>query len=291
VRDSQRIGRNHPRLVTIYFGFLQRPGRLYWHGSAKPVAFKQYWLRQRLQFKLTAKMDLSSLIEFKDPYMKVWIVLATILLVAAAPETQAQVRGGRMGGRGPAAIHSVPPAVRPGVVVNPGFQNPGFRPGFNHGFRPGFRPGFGGFPGQSIVIAPSYPYISPWNTLEPYYSSPAYVDSAPAPPSYPDPTVNDLRTQVQQLTDEVQQLQSELAARTAPPPAPEVRPSEPRPPATPMVLVFQNGRRIESQGYIVVGQMLWVVNENSPLKVPLSDLDLAATQAENLKRGINFRTP
>jgi hypothetical protein len=226
--------------------------------------------------------------------MKVWIVLSTILLVAAAPETQAQFRGGRMGGRGPASIHSVPPAGRPGVVVNPGFQRPGFRPGFNQGFRPGFRAGFGGFPGQSIVIAPSYPYISPfspWNTLEPYYSSPAYVDSAPAPLAYPDPTVNDLRSQVQQLTDEVQQLQSELAARTAPPPAPEIRPSEPGPPPTPMVLVFQNGRRIESQGYIVVGQMLWVVNENSPLKIPLSDLDLAATRAENLKRGINFRTP
>ena len=224
--------------------------------------------------------------------MKVWIVLSAILLVAAASEMQAQVRGGRMGGRGPAAIHPVPPVVRPGVGVNPGFQRPGFRPGFNPGFRPGFRPGFGGFHGQSVVIAPSYPYISPWTTVEPYYSSPAYVDSAPAPPSYPDPTINDLRSQVQQLTDEVQQLQAELeAARTPPPPAPELRPSEPEPPATPMVLVFRNGRRIESQGYVIVGQMLWVVNENSPLKIPLSDLDLVATRAENLKRGINFRTP
>jgi hypothetical protein len=214
--------------------------------------------------------------------MKVWMVLSAILLMATTSVVQAQVRGGRMGGRTPAGIHAVPPVVRPGVVVNPGFQHPGFRPGF--------RPGFGGFHGQSIGIAPSYPYFSSMTPLLPYYYSPAYVDPAPAPASYTDPTINDLTSQVQRLTDEVQRLQDELAAARTPP-APEVRPSEPQPPATPIVLVFRDGRRIESQGYAIVGQMLWVVNENSSLKVPLSDLDLAATRAENLKRGISFRTP
>jgi len=159
--------------------------------------------------------------------------------------------------------------------------------GGNPGFRPGFNPGFGGFHRRPIVIAPAFPYDPYPYYSYPYDSSQEYVNPEPAPPSYTDSTVNDLTNQVQQLNDQVQQLQDQLAASRTPPPAPEVRPSESRP----AVLVFRNGRRIETQNYAIAGQTLWVVNKNSSSRFALSDLDLAATRAENLKRGINFSAP
>jgi len=218
------------------------------------------------------------------------VCLALLLMTATS---EAQRGGGGMGGfhggggfNGGGGFHGGAPMFR----GNPGL-NRGFRPGFNPSFRPGFNPGFGRFHSRPIVIAPAfpydpYPYYSyPYDSY-PYDSSQEYVNPEPAPPSS-DSTINDLTNQVQQLNDQVQQLQDQLAASRTPPPAPEVRPSE----STPTVLVFRNGRRIETQNYAIAGQTLWVMNKSSSSRFPLSDLDLAATRAENLKRGINFSAP
>ena len=206
------------------------------------------------------------------------VCLALLLMTATS---EAQRGGGGMGG-----FHGGAPMFR----GNPGL-NRGFRPGFNPSFRPGFNPGFGRFHSRPIVIAPAFPYDPYPYYSYPYYSYPydssqEYVNPEPAPPSS-DSTINDLTNQVQQLNDQVQQLQDQLAASRTAPPAPEVRPSE----STPTVLVFRNGRRIETQNYAIAGQTLWVMNKNSSSKFPLSDLDLTATRAENLKRGINFSAP
>ena len=60
-------------------------------------------------------------------------------------------------------------------------------------------------------------------------------------------------------------------------------------PAT--VLVFKDGHRSEVLNYAVVGDMLFDFAADRTHKVPLADLDLAATQKTNEDRGVDFQIP
>jgi hypothetical protein len=140
------------------------------------------------------------------------------------------------------------------------------------------------YPGA--IMQPYYPqayYPQPYGVLAPYSSNPISITDNSA-------EVDRLTRQVQQLTDEIMQLQAQLAsvqnqqtalASVVSSPPPEV-------PATPVVLVFKNGRQIDAQGYAVAGQTLWIVNPSGSQRVDLSQLNVAATKRENLKRGIQF---
>jgi len=72
--------------------------------------------------------------------------------------------------------------------------------------------------------------------------------------------------------------------------APEVsvQPSEPAP-AT--VLVFRDRRQQEVQNYAIVGQTLWAFSSGRTQKIPLANLDVAATEKANDDRGVAFRVP
>ena len=77
------------------------------------------------------------------------------------------------------------------------------------------------------------------------------------------------------------------AAATATPPV-AVEPDE----ATPTtVLVFHDGHRIEARNYAIVGQSLWIYTADDSKKVPLADLDVAATKTANSDRGVVFQLP
>jgi hypothetical protein len=130
------------------------------------------------------------------------------------------------------------------------------------------------------------PFI--WST--PIYAEPLYTE-----PTYVTPPVSqseiELSNQVEQLSREIEQLRDEqasAAARQAPPPP---TPSEPARPAVPTVLVFRDGHRIMVQNWAIVEQTFLGLDENTARKIPLSELDLAATQRENLSRGIRFPLP
>ena len=60
-------------------------------------------------------------------------------------------------------------------------------------------------------------------------------------------------------------------------------------PAT--VLIFRDQHQKEIQNYAIVGQTLWNFAPQHPEKIPLSDLDLAATAKANDERGLTFRVP
>lgn len=147
---------------------------------------------------------------------------------------------------------------------------------------------------------------------------------APAVQQAPDP---DLVTQVQELRAELDQLKTQMAQvnsileqmqanqastakvatpprnkRTAPASAKKaaaapvasstppvaVEPDE----ATPTtVLVFHDGHRIEARNYAIVGQSLWIYTADDSKKVPLADLDVAATKTANSDRGVVFQLP
>lgn len=68
---------------------------------------------------------------------------------------------------------------------------------------------------------------------------------------------------------------------------------EPQPelsiPAT--VLVFRDQHRQEVRNYAIVGQTVWYFEPQRTHKIPLADLDVAATQKANDDRGVTFRVP
>ena len=136
--------------------------------------------------------------------------------------------------------------------------------------------------------------------------------------------VDTLKDQVAQLNSLIQQLQAGPATATpVPAPAPaKATPATARSaatakgkqsnsngakkstpgPATPAalqgdeqtpltVLVFHDGHRIEARNYAIVGQTLWVYTEDDSKKMPLSELDVTATKNANSDRGIVFQLP
>ncbi len=68
-------------------------------------------------------------------------------------------------------------------------------------------------------------------------------------------------------------------------------PPESQAPQELTVLVFKDGRQQEVGNYAIVGRNLYDMSPEHPHKVPLSDLDLSATQQQNEQRGVRFQVP
>lgn len=164
-----------------------------------------------------------------------------------------------------------------GVVIRT-FPSPFFSRRFHHRF---FRPypywgwgwGYGGY-GYAADYAPVDAYSQPWGTSAPYQ---AYDNS------YLYMQNQAISDQLNRLTDEVAQLRAEQQARANPAPERETAP--------PTVLVYRDRHREEVQNYAVVGQTLWVFDEQKAHKIPLAQLDISATTKANDERGIDFRVP
>jgi hypothetical protein len=123
--------------------------------------------------------------------------------------------------------------------------------------------------------------------------------------------IDQLQQQVTLLTSAVEELQADRTASVKPAPASHTKSKTPvagkktvaitpAPPSTasevdertPLtVLVFQDGHRTEARNYAIVGQTLWIYTEDDSKKVPLSELDVAATKNANSDRGIVFQIP
>lgn len=162
-------------------------------------------------------------------------------------------------------------------------------------------------------LYPGYPYSQPYDlsaTTQPYYPESYY----PVPFGLPNYSLQDplaaqhpavsnelaissnnaatdtLRRQVQELTEQVRSLQAEIA--TTDEQLAQLRafetPSASTEPARPVVLVLKNGKVLETKGYAVVGDTLWILTRSGQEQIALSNLNVPATQKENLKRGIRF---
>lgn len=136
-----------------------------------------------------------------------------------------------------------------------------------------------GYPGYYVAPPIFYSGFDYGSSYDPgNYAAGQYV---PATPAYDDTA---LQLQIQRLTDEVEQLRQEQQARNQPPPQ-AMGPARPNRMELPTVLVFRDGRVKEVSNYGIAGQTLWIFDEQRAKKVPLSDLDLAATRAANDDRG------
>jgi hypothetical protein len=68
-------------------------------------------------------------------------------------------------------------------------------------------------------------------------------------------------------------------------------PPAPEPPREPTLLVFKDGHQLEVGNYAIVGTTLFDLSPGHTRKVPLADLDLAATERQNDDRGVTFQIP
>jgi hypothetical protein len=101
-----------------------------------------------------------------------------------------------------------------------------------------------------------------------YYASPSSEDSG-------------LQRDVQTLSGKIDRLQADVEARNRPKPDQE--------PST--ALVFRDQHVEEVRNYAISGGTLWVLSERAAKKIPLAQLDLAATAKMNDDRGVDFQVP
>ncbi len=78
-------------------------------------------------------------------------------------------------------------------------------------------------------------------------------------------------------------------ARSTPPVQPQQQEHTQAAPAT--VLVFRDQHQEQVQNYAIVAQTLWNFTSGHTQKIPLSDLDIPATQKANEDQGVEFRLP
>lgn len=96
--------------------------------------------------------------------------------------------------------------------------------------------------------------------------------------------------EIERLNNEVERLRDqEDGQRYAqqPPPAPASNPTI----HAETVLVFRDKHVEQVENYAVVGQVIWIFNEQRARKVPISQIDVPATTKANEDRGIDFRLP
>lgn len=67
--------------------------------------------------------------------------------------------------------------------------------------------------------------------------------------------------------------------------------AQPEPMLPPTVLVFRDQHKEEVSNYAIVGQTLWSFSAQRTKKIPLSDLDVPATQKANDDHGVTFHVP
>jgi hypothetical protein len=135
-----------------------------------------------------------------------------------------------------------------------------------------------------------FPFAQPVFLPYPVYATPNYQAAEQTPAIVADRD-SDVAREVSRLRDEVEQMREEQVSRgQARLAAPEPRPSvEEKTPTT--ILVFRDGHRSEVQNLAIVGQTLWVLTEQRARKMPISDLDVEATETVNADRGVEFRLP
>lgn len=202
--------------------------------------------------------------------------------------------GARSGGMrsAPAASRGFNHSVNHGFTSNGHFHNGGFHNGHFHNF--GFRNNCFGFPCRNF--ASGLPWwgwgYSPWlwsswddedrRFDEDYYGQLAMADR------WNQQSLEEQRMMRQEEEDGDQDAYAPRSYGRGGAPASE---AQPEPMLPPTVLVFRDQHKEEVTNYAIVGQTLWNFSGQKTKKIPLSDLDIAATQKANDDRGVTFHVP
>jgi hypothetical protein len=96
--------------------------------------------------------------------------------------------------------------------------------------------------------------------------------------------------EIQALREEMQAMRDEERARNEarnnPAPKPSAQQDGPN-----AVLVFRDGRQLSVRNYAIADHTVWVLGANNARKIPVSDLDVTATEQANANNGVEFRLP
>lgn len=225
------------------------------------------------------------------------ILLAALVLV---PTLAAQINGPRA---------SVTSLGGPFTLFNP----PGVRASVTSlgplGFTPFSNPPTCCFPNRSFIDFRHHHrpaallFAVPYPVYMPYYSQEDTTDadeSAEAETTT-SPTIFDRRrareadasldrvgqrlSRLEQVLDEAESAHRPADSTAAPAAASESADQ------TPTVLVFRDGHMLEVNNYAIVGNTLYQFSSERRRKIPLAELDLAATEKQNEDRGIDFQVP
>ena len=180
------------------------------------------------------------------------------------------------------------------------FRNPFF---FNNGFFGANcfgtfafgNPFCGGFVGSAFLFGDpffglgyGYGYPSAYG----YY--PGY--SSPSPDYYPQQSSSGsdtnevaLTAEIQRLNDQIDYLRDDLNNNSNRDQQNQDRSSTSSGANT--IFVLRDGRRFTAQNYAISGQTLWILNEHSARKTPLSDIDREATEKANAANGVEIHLP
>jgi hypothetical protein len=216
--------------------------------------------------------------------------------IPAVPRNAARPSGPNLGGR-PYPIRTDVPT--PTGLVAPAASYTGITPG---AFKPlnnnrGGRYGIGGIGYPGFVGAPFLPYLG----ADPTPSFPSFSEQAEEITARQEALRQDALTQqMEQMNAELRQMRESQAADTqpggvpmqmqpsSPPPAPAAATPEPLPPPTPITIVLQNGRRFPVSNYAVMNGVLWDFSKQPARKIPVSTINLAASQAASEESGAEF---
>jgi hypothetical protein len=242
------------------------------------------------------------------PRMQSRASLAFFLILAFALTASAQINGA------PASVtsygfggHAYPNAPRASVTSLgpngygsrplPAYQGPRItsapvgnpnRDGHHHGHTYPYYPSY----------YPYYPVIDPY-TYGNVYAGPADTGAVAEedPEQYQGgPTIFDRRGSGQLYPNDYDRQRALAPADAAPSiatraPSASQTEAPPESPQPPTVLVFKDGHKEEVTNYAIVGSNLFDLSSARRQKIPIADLDVAATQKANEDQGIEFKLP
>jgi hypothetical protein len=191
--------------------------------------------------------------------------------------------------------------INPGVLSYPYGTYPygTYGRGYNRGYRAGY-----GYPYAYGFYPPSY--VSTFDDYDNYATSPGYYDEGQnQSEETTEVTANLLGQQINQLSAEVDALRNQRDASPypeAPYPAvpyqaPPARPPYNAPPAVqedetpsspPVTLVLNDGKQLQLRSYAVMGQTFWDFSSQPAKRIPLSNVNLAASRTATEAKGGDF---
>jgi hypothetical protein len=133
-----------------------------------------------------------------------------------------------------------------------------------------------------------YPYL--YGGIDPYWWWENDANAQPDPGAaygYDNGLANEMQEQGVPMRSDSSDP-DEYARATPPSPSQQESQTQPSPPT---VLVFHDQHQEEVQNYAIVGQTLWNFTAGRTQRIPLSVLDVPATQKANDDRGVEFRLP
>jgi hypothetical protein len=225
--------------------------------------------------------------------------LAALTLCPASWAQRGGMRGGSFGGHGGFVSHGA--GFRGPGPAHFGHSGTSFHGSFHSGFRhrgDGWHAHIRTYP---YYWGWGYPYsyggyYSPfwWNWWDDSSSSAPWDDYAAQQSTR---QVDELSQQVQDLREQQREQEYRQSASAAPAPPP---PSAPRA-STPTeaksnndmttVLVFLDRHIQEVKNYAIANEKVLVFDDHRTKKIPLADIDLAATMKLNDERGVDFEVP